>query len=277
MSGRGIADQIVWSLACEAREGDVAVIGVATPIAAAAAQLARALLVTDMTLISAASVDPAPYDIAVTMTDAGAIARNSSGTMGQAQILDSIQRGRVSLQFISPAQVDGAGRLNTSRVPHPDGGIRRLPGGLATGDIAVLIGRLVAYRAAHTPRFLPAEVTFATGAGHDGSPDGGRTWRTDRALPGAGVQTIVTDVGVIRWAPEQHAFRLASVHPGHKVEEAKAGCGFPLASDDNVPTTTPPPEEAMQLLEQVIDPSGLRRLEVPAERADAQAQLAARR
>lgn len=267
-----VADQIVWSLAREARPSDVAVVGVATPIAAAAVLLARELLVSDMTVIVAASVDPAPFDIAEQITDGGAVARRSTGTLSQAQILDAIQRGRVTLQYVSPAQVDGTGQLNTSRVPAAGGGVRRLPGGLATGDIAVLIGRLVAYRAGHSPRFLPAEVTFATGAGHAGGP----AWRAERALPGAGVRTIVTDKAVLRWRDDAGGWTLASVHDGTTVAEVVEGCGFPLHVDVSVATTEPPPAAAMELLDAVIDPSGIRRMEVPSLRGEGLAALAAR-
>lgn len=269
MSTPGIADQMVWCLAREARPGDVAVVGVATPMAAAAVMLARDLLVADMTVIVAASVDPLPHDIAEPLRDAAAVASRSVGTMSQAQILDSIQRGRITLQFISPAQVDGLGRLNTSRVPRPDGTVRRLPGGLATADIAVLVGRLVAYRAHHSPRFLPSEVTFTTGAGHaDG--DG---WRRERRLPGSGARAIVTDQAVLRWDGERRGFRLESVHPWADLDAVVAGCGFPLLVDDHVPVTEPPSDAAMRLLDDVIDPLGVRRMEVPAERAAAAAAL----
>lgn len=270
MSGPGVADQMVWAMAREARAGDVAVVGVATPMAAAAVLLARELLVEDMHVIVAASVDPTPYDIAAPMRQADAVARRSVGTLPQATILDMIQRGRISLQFVSPAQLDGQGRLNVSRVPGRDGSLRRLPGGLAIGDVSVLVGRLVAYRAGHTPRFLVPEVAFTTGAGHAD----GDAWRSEHALPGAGCRSIVTDVAVMRWDAERSGFRLASVHEGHTVDEAVEGCGFALLVDDHVPTTDTPTDRAMRLLDQEIDPLGVRRMEVPAERAAAVAALA---
>lgn len=271
MSALGIADQMVWSMAREARDGDVAVVGVATPMAAAAVLLARELLVEDVTVILAASVQPSVFDIAEPIRRADAVARRSVGTLSQATILDTIQRGRVDLQFVSPAQVDGAGRLNVSRVPARDGGTRRLPGGLAIGDVSVLVGRLVAYRAGHTPRFLAPEVHFTTGAGHTR----GDEWRRDHALPGRGCRAVVTDRAVLRWDDERAAFRLASVHAGTTVDEAVEGCGFALLVDDHVPTTDTPTDDAMRLLEEVIDPLGTRRLEVPAERAAAAAELVA--
>jgi acyl CoA:acetate/3-ketoacid CoA transferase beta subunit len=127
-------------------------------MAAAAGQLARELLVPDLTLIEAAAVDVAPHDVITPMVQPEVVASEAVGVYTQADILDAIQRGRVSLQFVSPAQVDAAGRINTSRVRGGDGSLRRLPGGLAHPDIACLIGRLVAYRASHERRFLPERV-----------------------------------------------------------------------------------------------------------------------
>ena len=245
-------EQIAWCLARRCRPADVVVVGVATPIAAAAAQLARELLVPDAVLIEAAAVDVAPHDVADSLVRPERVAAEAVGVLTQLEILDAIQRGRVSLQFVSPAQVDGRGALNTSRVRAEDGRLRRLPGGLATADVSQLVGRLVAYRAAHTPRFLPREVDFVTGA------------------PGR-VEAVVTDRAVLEWSGD--GFRLASVHEGATVDEAVAGCGFPLTVDGDVAVTEPPPPEALELLRGRIDPHGLRRLETRAGRADALREL----
>jgi glutaconate CoA-transferase, subunit B len=266
------ADQMVWSLARHVRDDDVVVVGVATPIAAAAVLVAREFVAPGLTVIIAASVQPSPHDIAAPMLDAAAVARLSRGTFSQAGILDVIQRGGVTLQFVSPAQVDGAGRLNTSEVRRGDGSVLRLPGGLATGDIAVLIGRLVAYRAEHSPRFLPARVDFATGVGHDHGVD----WRTRHGLPGAGVRGVVTDLGVLAWDEAAEGFRLASAHRGVVAQDVASATGFELAVD-GCATSEPMPAEARRFLDQVVDPHGIRRLEVRAGRADALAALDALR
>lgn len=268
-----VADLLVCTLAAEARPDDVVVVGVATPIATAAALLARELHHPELTVLVAASVDPRAHDIAQPMLDGGYVGRISAGTLSQAEILDAIQRGRITLQFVSPAEVDGGGRLNTSRVRGPDGSWKRLPGGLATADIAVLVGRLVAYRAGHTPRFLAPRVAFTTGAGHTDDP----TLRTRARLPGRGLTTIVTDQAVLRWDTAAGGFRLASIHPGCRVEDVVAGCGFALLVDDEVATTPPPSAAALRLLDEVIDPHGMRRLETRDGRAAASETLASLR
>ena len=63
---------------------------------------------------------------------------------------------------------------------------------------------------------------------------------------------------MLEWADGR--FRLASVHEGVSVEDAVAGCGFPLDTEGCV-TTEPPPPEALAVLRERIDPHGLRRLE----------------
>jgi acyl CoA:acetate/3-ketoacid CoA transferase beta subunit len=247
-----VDEQITWSLARCCGPGEVLVVGVATPLAAAAGQLARELLVPDLTLIEAAAVEVAPHDVATPMVRPEVVAGEAVGVYTQAEILDAIQRGRVTLQFISPAQVDAAGAINTSRVRAPDGTLRRLPGGLAHADIACLIGRLVAYRASHERRFLPERVDFVTGAA-------GR------------VATIVTSAAVLEWDGER--WRLASVHEGASREEVVANTGFALDVPGRVPVTEPPPPEALRLLREEIDPHGMRRLETREGRAAALREL----
>jgi acyl CoA:acetate/3-ketoacid CoA transferase beta subunit len=110
-------EQLVWCLARRVRAGDVLVVGVATPLAAAAAHLARAVLEPDVTIIEAAAVDVAEHDVADPFLRPDDVARSAVGVLTQVEILDAVQRGRISLQFVSPAQVDGRGALNTSRVP----------------------------------------------------------------------------------------------------------------------------------------------------------------
>ncbi|GIU93465.1 MAG: hypothetical protein KatS3mg011_2371 [Acidimicrobiia bacterium] len=257
---------LAWTLARQARPGDVLVVGVATPIATAAAFLARTLLVPDLTILLGTAVNPALADLSEAMLAPERLGRMAEGHFSQLEILDFIHKGEVSLQYISPAQVDGRGRINSSRVRNGDRWVR-LPGGLATADIAVLVGRLVAYRADHSPRFLTPAVDFVSGVGADPQ------WRTEDCLPGRGVEAIVTSRAVLAWTGT--GFRVASVHPGHTRHEVLDGCGFPLQADSAPPSTPPPPTEALELCRRVIDPRGLGRLEVRHLRAQALDELTA--
>jgi hypothetical protein len=59
--------------------------------------------------------------------------------------------------------------------------------------------------------------------------------------------------------------RLRSVHPGVTVDDVVAATGFELAVPDEVPESRLPTHEELQLIREVIDPTGLRYTEVPRE------------
>lgn len=264
-----IADRMVWRLANECRNDDVLIVGVGTPVAAAAGMLARELLVPGLTVLVAASVQPQIHDIARPMIEADFVARVSTGSFGQADVLDLIGRGGVTLQFVAPAQIDRRGRLNASEVPRPDGTMMRLPGPLALPDVSCLVGRLVGYRAAHSKRFLVDEVDFVTGLG---SAD--LDQRAAAGLTGAGLTTVITDLAVLRFHPTSTTVSVASLAPGASLDDVIARTSFPLEVDD-VLDEDPPPAEAIELLNRVIDPHGVRGMEVPATRVEARARLEA--
>lgn len=268
MGAPALADRLIWALARECRDGDVVIVGVATPLASAAAMLAREFLVPGLTVLAAASVQPAAHDVALPMLEPDFVARRSAGTLGQAEVLDLIQRGGVSLQFVSPAQVDRHGRLNASELVRGDGTRMRFPGPLALPDVAGLVGRLVAYRAEHSRRFLVSEVDVVTGIGSRDTHVR-REWH----LPGGGLVAAVTGAAVLRWDEGASTVRVDSIMPGVTAAEVVAGCGFPLAMPDLVPVAADPPADALEFLDRVLDPHHVRGIEVRGSRAAALASL----
>lgn len=234
-------ESVCWALARECRNDDVLVVGVATPLAAAAALVARQCLVGDLTIIVGGVVDPPATDVARLLTDPFAASRAAQVVLGQSELLALLQRGSITLQFVSPAQVDHTGAVNTSRVHLADGSWRRLPGCLALPDTAAMVGRLIAYRIDGGDRFVVERVDHVTGMGRD------RSTRERYGLVGAGVTAVITESG------------RRSVGPGG------------LA-----PTTAleAMPVEAAEFLAHVIDPHGVLGLETRHGRAGATAALA---
>lgn len=227
------SDWMVWRLTTHVQPGDVIVVGVATPLALCAAMVAREL-VEDVRILVGPAVDPEPHDIAETIHDPASLPARSAGVLSQRGVLGHIQKGDIDVQFIAPAQVDGAGRFNTVAVETP-GGRRWLAGPLALPDTSILLSRVVAYRAAHSPRFLVEEVDHVTGTGLTG---------------------VVTSMADVRFAGD--GADVAAVTPGSSFEDVKSGCGFEL-SDTSV-VADPPTGFAAALDE--IDPQRVRDLEV---------------
>jgi acyl CoA:acetate/3-ketoacid CoA transferase beta subunit len=167
----------------------------------------------------------------------------------------------MTLQFLRPAEVDGAGNANSSRIVDPDGRlVRRLPGGLATADVFRVLPRVVLYHTDHRPRSLPARVTFVSGAG-GGTPQAGAR----------GPVRLVTDRAVFAFSADGP--RLESVHPGEDPDAVLAETGF--AADATAVAETEPPSAAELDALADIDGHALRELELRATRTAAAERLAA--
>ena len=112
----------------------------------------------------------------------------------------------------------------------------KLPGSGGGADIAILSRRWVTLMT-HERRRLVERVSFVTSPGHgDGTPG----WRKRTGLLGGGPAAIITTLAVLRFPEGGGEARLASVHPGHSVDEVRAATGWDLKVVDDVKETAAP-------------------------------------
>ena len=160
-------------------------------------------------------------------------------------------QGHVDLGFIGGAEVDRFGNLNTSYVGDPRSPNVKLPGSGGGADIAILSRRWVTLMT-HERRRLVDRVSFITSPGHgDGSPG----WRKRNGLLGGGPVAIITTLGVLRFPDGGGEVYLASVHPGHAVDEILAETGWPLHVPDGVSETSAPTASELAAIRH-FDPDG---------------------
>ncbi len=139
-------------------------------------------------------------------------------------VMALMAQGLADLGFIGGAEVDRHGNLNTSYIGDREHPQVKLPGSGGGADIAILSRRWVTLMN-HEKRRLVDHVSYVTSPGYgDGSPG----WRQRHGLPGGGPAAIVTTLAVFRFPPAGGEAELASVHPGHTVDEVKAETGWPL-------------------------------------------------
>ena len=243
-----LADVMIAALATEIRDGDLVGVGLGTPLAVAAGLLAQATTAPDAHLLVGGAVDPRA-DLATCLQGAGALLGHTAGFVPHLETMGMAEDQRMTLQFLRPAQVDGHGNLNTSRVGSGDRTVR-LPGGLATADVPRLLPRLVVYLPRHRRRSLPTRVDVVTG------PGGG--WDGDR-YHARGAVRLVTDMAVVELGA--NGARLASVHPGVDPGEVVAETGFALQGIASAGTTPTPSDELREQLDRV-DPQGVRGKEI---------------
>src|ERR1700694_4875261 len=148
-------------------------------------------------------------------------------------VMALMAQGSVDLGFIGGAEVDRFGNLNTSYVGEPAHPTVKLPGSGGGADIAILIRRWVTLMS-HERRRLVEKVSFVTSPGYgDGSPH----WRKRNGLSGGGPAAIITTICGVRFPETGGEAYLASVHPGHTIEEVRAETGWDLKVADLVSET----------------------------------------
>jgi len=234
----------------EIRDGDVVFVGMRLPMLAyAVAHNAHAPNARGLFEVGLMRDAPAGAFLG-TMGDppnvAGALwATRMSNVMGL------MAQGLVDLGFIGGAEVDRFGNLNTSYIGDPAQPKVKLPGSGGGADIAILSRRWVTLMT-HERRRLVERVSFVTSPGHgDGSPG----WRERHGLAGGGPSAIITTMCVFRFPDGGGEAMLASVHPGHTVDEVRAETGWDLRVADDAGETRPPTEAELVAI-RTFDPDG---------------------
>ncbi len=160
-----------------------------------------------------------------------------------------LQAGRVDVGFISGAQIDRYGNINSTSIGedyrHPT---VRFPGSGGSCDIACLAQRTVII-AQHEKRRLPQHIDYITSPGW---LEGGDS-RQRAGLVRGGPSVIVTTKGMLRFRPTSHEAYLASYHPGLSAEAVAADTGFALDTADATQTPVPTADE-LHILRDVVDP-----------------------
>jgi len=160
-----------------------------------------------------------------------------------------LQAGRVDVGFLSGAQVDRFGNINSTAIGadprHPK---VRFSGSGGSCDIACLAKRTVII-ARHEKRRFPHQVDYITSPGW---LQGGES-RRQAGLRWGGPSVVVTTRGVMRFRPDTHEMYLASYHPGLTPTAVADETGFSLDISGAVETLIPSLEE-LQILREVVDP-----------------------
>lgn len=155
----------------------------------------------------------------------------------------ALARGRVGVA-VNPAQLDGRGATNLSRIGGTDQRPRvALPGSRGLPDNNDAPAWVWYLLGAHSPRQLVAEVDVASGP----PPSPGRYRR------------LLTPLGVFALDPGQ-GWRALSLTEGSGAAEVREQTGFDVAIAADTPSTPPPDPSERRALD-AVDPEGRRNAE----------------
>src|SRR5581483_127933 len=154
-----------------------------------------------------------------------------------------LQGGRVTVGFLSGAQVDRFGNLNSTVIGSYANPTVRLPGAGGASEIAASCGRVLIVMQ-HSRRAFVNRVDFLTTLGH------GPTGR-EREIAGMkteGPVLLVTDLCLMKPQPDTHEFAVASLHPGVTTEQVRSKTGWDVRFACRVEETPAPSRDELEAL-----------------------------
>jgi glutaconate CoA-transferase, subunit B len=235
-AGYSADEMMTVTAARQLRNGCVCFVGIGLP--SAACNLARRTHAPDLVLIyESGTIGTRPQVLPLSIGD-GELAETATCVVPLPEVFAHyLHRGRVDVGFLSAAQIDRHGNINSTVIgsyAHPT---VRLPGSGGAPDIATH-AREVLLIMKQSRRSFVDRLDFVTSCGYLT----GRGERARHRFPGRGPSTVITDFGILRPHPASEELELAAVYPGVTPEAARAACGWPLAVAADL-TELPPPED----------------------------------
>src|SRR4029078_11300272 len=171
-------------------------VGIGVP--SAAANLARLTHAPDLVLIyESGAIGTHPNVLPLSIGD-GELAETADAVVPLPEIFSYwLQAGRIDVGFLGAAQIDLFGNLNTTVIGSYGKPKTRLPGAGGAPEIA-LHAKQIFVVLKQSPRSFVAKLDFCTSAGFfNGHGD-----RARRGILGAVPQVVITDLGVLKPAPD---------------------------------------------------------------------------
>jgi glutaconate CoA-transferase subunit B len=208
-------------------DGAVCFVGIGLP--SLACNLARATHAPGCVLIyESGTIGAKPKHLPLSIGD-GELAETADSVVSVPEIFSYwLQAGRVDVGFLSAAQIDRFGNLNSTVIGDYDRPKVRLPGGGGAPEIARSC-RHVFVMLRQTPRTFVERLDFRSSVG-------------DR------VSVVVTDLGVLEPDPDSRELVLTHVHRGVSADDAQAATGWELRVAPTLrETESPSPQELAAL------------------------------
>lgn len=242
---------MICSAARELEDGKSVAVGTGLPCAAA--MLAQRTHAPNLVILfEAGGVAPQLPTMPVSVGDSTTFHRALMAT-SMADVMQFCQRGMVDYTFLSGAQIDPYGNLNSTVIgPHAKPKVR-LPGSGGANDLASFCWRTLIVMK-HDAKKFSEKLDFLTTPGYLTGPGA----REAAGLPtGSGPYKVITDLAVLGFDEQSKRMQVESLHPGVTLEQVRDNTGFDLGQAAELGRTEPPCEEELRLLREEVDPHRL--------------------
>lgn len=225
------------------RDGQVCFVGIGLP--SEAANLARLTHAPEVVLIyESGTIGTRPQVLPLSIGD-GELAEQADLVVSVPEVFSYwLQGGRVDVGFLSAAQIDRFGNLNSTVIGQYDRPKVRLPGAGGAPEIASSAGEVIVMLRQNRRTFverLDFVTTFGFGPGGEGR-DGHR---------GGGPTVVITDLCVLRPDAQTHELTVVATHPGIEVEAVQAATGWPIRFAAEVAEVEEPTDRELAVLREL--------------------------
>jgi glutaconate CoA-transferase subunit B len=221
---------------------DVCFVGIGLP--SAACNLARLTHAPGLRLVyESGTIETRPKVLPLSIGD-GELCDTALTTVPVPEMFQYwLQGGRITIGFLSGAQVDRFGNLNSTVIGDYRTPRVRLPGSGGAPEIATHCQKIFIVMR-HSRRAFVDRLSFLTSLGH------GPTGRERRGLglTTDGPMLLVSDLCTMRPDPETMELQVATLHPGVTKERVIEETGWPIRFAPDVGETTPPTDDELATL-----------------------------
>jgi len=159
-------------------------------------------------------------------------------TNGGAELFDMAAHGRIDVFFLSGGQIDGHGNINLVGVgDYPQQKVR-WSGSFGSSYLYFIVPNVILFRWEHSRRTLVEQVDFISAPG---------TSPPNVYRPG-GPRALITNLCLFDFVKETGRFRLASIHPGHTLEEVRDHTGFDFEIPGTILETPVPSAKTLHII-----------------------------
>ena len=221
---------------------DICFVGIGLP--SAACNLARLTHAPEITLIyESGTIRTRPAVLPLSIGD-GELCDTALATVSVPEMFRYwLQGGRITIGFLSGAQVDRFGNLNSTVIGDYHRPTVRLPGSGGATEIATSCGEIFIIMRQSRRSFV-AQLDILTSLGH------GRNG-TERQASGVktkGPTLLISDLCSMSPDPDTKEFVVRSLHPGVTREQVRENTGWEIRFAENVEETPPPNRMELEAL-----------------------------
>jgi len=224
----------------------------AVGIPSVAAELARRHRGIDFVTQYGVAFEPDLARTPSNFADPHLLAWPSNAQIRVEECLEYFRRGKMTISFMSGAQIDKRGNLNTVCIGRQGAPKVRLVGPIAQPDQCTYARSTVVIMPQERRTFVE-KVDFRSAMGFGDAPGD----RKRLGLPGGGPRKVYTDLAVWDFDPQTETMRVTTLHEGVTREDLIAACGFTVDFSPQLGTTPLPLNEELNLIREEIDPQCL--------------------